>query len=277
MNGSALTSDPRHQPEPLGSVLVEGRPAPPPAPPRPPLPSHQPHKPGILPTVQSLVTIVVVAVFIVTFTVQPFRIPSGSMEPTLLVGDFLLVDKQVPTDSIALPTTTIRRGDVVVFHFPVDPSLHLVKRVVGIPGDHIRLRGGRVLVNGLSLSEPYAVYRPAGRDNYRDNFPRLQSADPEIDSRWWIRMRKLIDNGELIVPDGNYFVLGDNRNDSEDSRYWGFVPVENIVGRPLLVYFSLRQGGDDNDLLALPHSAEPAAPSSGHSFARWNRTLRVIH
>jgi signal peptidase I len=124
--------------------------------------------------------------------------------------------------------------------------------------------------------EPYAIYRPAGRDNFRDNFPRLQSADPEIDSRWWVRMRKLIDNGELIVPAGNYFVLGDNRNDSEDSRYWGFVPAENIVGRPLLVYFSLRQGADDSDLLALPHSSEAPTDSTGLSFARWNRTLRII-
>ncbi|WP_084080623.1 signal peptidase I [Edaphobacter aggregans] len=279
MSGPALTSAPIHEPaKPLaGSVLVEGRPTPPPPTPEPPR-AHHPHKPGILPAVQSLVTIIVIAVFVVTFTVQPFRIPSGSMEPTLLVGDFLLVDKQPPTDTVFLPPASIHRGDVIVFHYPLDPSVHLVKRVVGIPGDHIRLRGGHVLVNGLSLTEPYAIYRPAGRDNYRDNFPRLQSADPEIDSRWWIRMRKLIDNGELIVPDGNYFVLGDNRNDSEDSRYWGFVPAENIVGRPLLVYFSLRQGADDNDLLALPHSPQPSPTSpTGLSFARWDRTLHVIH
>jgi signal peptidase I len=262
-------------PEPLaGAVLVDGNPTPPPAPTQ-----HQhphAHRPGILPAVQSLITIIVVAVFIVTFCVQPFRIPSGSMEPTLLIGDFLLVDKQTPTDTTLLPAASIHRGDVIVFHYPVDPNLHLVKRVVGIPGDHIRLRGGHVLVNGLSLTEPYAIYRPAGRDNFRDNFPRLQSADPEIDSRWWVRMRKLIDNGELIVPAGNYFVLGDNRNDSEDSRYWGFVPAENIVGRPLLVYFSLRQGADDSDLLALPHSSEAPTDSTGLSFARWNRTLRII-
>jgi signal peptidase I len=280
MSGPVLTSDPRHEsPETLaGSVLVKGRPTPPP-PPEPPNHSSHLHKPGILPSVQSLVTIIVVAVFIVTFSVQPFRIPSGSMEPTLLIGDFLLVDKQPPTDSVFLPPATIHRGDVIVFHYPIDSSLHLVKRVVGIPGDHIRLRGGHVLINGLSLTEPYAVYRPAGRDNFRDNFPRLQSADPEIDSRWWIRMRKLIDNGELIIPDGNYFVLGDNRNDSEDSRYWGFVPAENIVGRPLLIYFSLRQGADDGDALALPHSpqSDSAAPRSGPSFARWDRTLHIIH
>jgi signal peptidase I len=114
-------------------------------------------------------------------------------------------------------------------------------------------------------------------DNFRDNFPRLQSADPSIDSRWWVRMRKLIDDGDLIIPAGNYFVLGDNRNDSEDSRYWGFVPRENIVGRPLLIYFSLRQG----DGYAYPQAAgitlpPPAGESPLLRFARWDRMFRIV-
>ncbi|WP_260703600.1 signal peptidase I [Edaphobacter flagellatus] len=234
---------------------------------------HQRH--GFLPAVQSLTSIIVVAVFIVTFAVQPFRIPSGSMEPTLLIGDFLLVDKQVADSSPLLPATRIHRGDIVIFHYPVDPSIHLVKRVVGVPGDHVRLRGGHVLINGRNIDEPYAVYRPSAPDNFRDNFPRLESADPEIDSRWWVRMRRLVDNGELIVPTGDYFVLGDNRNDSEDSRYWGFVPEENIVGKPLLIYFSLRQNADDTRVAAaLPRSGELATGLFG--FARWDRILRVI-
>jgi signal peptidase I len=231
--------------------------------------------------VQSLIAIIVVAVFIVTFTVQPFRIPSGSMEPTLLVGDFLFVDKQLTEDSIGsvfLPPPSIHRGDVIVFHFPLHPDLHLIKRVVGIPGDHIRLRNGHVLVNGLRLDEPYAFYSPSGPDNFRDNFPRLQNADPAIDSRWWIRMRKLIDDGGLIVPAGNYFVLGDNRNNSEDSRYWGFVPSENIVGRPLMIYFSLRQGDGSGYVSARTAgiALQPPDQAGPLRFARWERIFRIV-
>jgi len=151
---------------------------------------------------QSLLYIIIVAIFIITFAVQPFRIPSESMEPTLMVGDFLLVAKQdfpVPTDALPLPSTPIRRGDVVVFHYPIDPSIHLVKRVIGMPGDHLRLRDGRVFINGRALNEPYAVYRPGPSDNFRDNFPRLSNPDPDVTSNWWIQMKSLVNHGELTV------------------------------------------------------------------------------
>lgn len=237
--------------------------------------------PSLLHAIQSLIYIIVVAVFIITFCVQPFRIPSGSMEPTLLIGDFLLVNKQGPSlgdaDSL-LPPSRIRRGDIIVFHYPVDPSIHLVKRVVGMPGDHLKLRDGRVFINGSPLSEPYAMYIPTGPDSFRDNFPRLQSADPNIDSRWWIRMRTLIDEGELIIPADNYFVLGDNRNNSEDSRYWGFVPRSAIVGQPLLVYFSLRLGSTDSPAFTVRASGRERSTviDSFADFARWDRTLQVV-
>ena len=239
---------------------------------------------GILTALQSLLTLIVIAIFIITFTVQPFRIPSESMEPTLLVGDFLLVDKQAAAPDGSgglLPPAVIHRGDVIVFHDPVDSSLHLIKRVIGIPGDRLRLRQGRVYIDGRSLTEPYAVYRPSPPDNFRDNFPRLRVADPAIDSHWWIRMRSLIDNGELIIPTGNYFVLGDNRNDSDDSRYWGFVPRNAIVGKPLLIYFSLRQrSADDVPALTPPATVLNRRPSSRVdailNFARWSRTLHII-
>ncbi|RZU42325.1 signal peptidase I [Edaphobacter modestus] len=283
MSGPSLTSASPPEVHPSMGFVAAPRRIPPSEPRGPHQPQGHSHipKPGILPAVQSLIVIIVVAVFIVTFTVQPFRIPSGSMEPTLLIGDFLFVDKQVTADSIGslfLPPPSIHRGDVIVFHFPLHPDVHLVKRVVGIPGDHLRLRNGHVLVNGLRLDEPYAFYRPSGPDNFRDNFPRLQNADPAIDSRWWIRMRKLIDDGGLIVPAGNYFVLGDNRNNSEDSRYWGFVPSENIVGRPLMIYFSLRQGDGSGYISARPAGValQPSNQAGPLRFARWERIFRIV-
>ncbi len=247
----------------------------------------QRHPTGPLAAVQSVVYLIVVAIFIIAFSAQPFRIPSGSMEATLLIGDFLLVNKQLVSASSGnhpLPATSIRRGDVIVFHYPVEPSLHLVKRVIGLPGDRIRLRDGRVYIGGQRLNEPYAVYTPAEPDSFRDNFPRMQSAEPGIDSRWWIEMRRRIDHGDLVVPAGEYFVLGDNRNNSEDSRYWGFVPRAAIVGKPFLIYFSLRQA-ERNDFPAMPQfdaslrSTRIKESVMDHlaDFARWDRTLRVIY
>jgi signal peptidase I len=253
-------------------------------------PTHRHHhahhdRPSVFTALQSLLHLIVIAIFIITFCVQPFRIPSESMESTLLVGDFLLVDKQAAAPDGAgtlLPPAGIHRGDVIVFHDPVDATLHLVKRVIGLPGDHLRLREGRVYINGHALAEPYAVYRPSPPDNFRDNFPRLQSADPEIDSHWWIRMRSLIENNELIIPTGNYFVLGDNRNDSEDSRYWGFVPREAIVGKPLVIYFSLQpQESYESSNLTQSATANPSRRHPGKiesvvDFARWGRTFQIV-
>jgi signal peptidase I len=219
------------------------------------------HHHSMLHAFQSLLYIVVIALFVMTFTMQPFRIPSASMEPTLLVGDFLLVNKEISTGRFPAlaPANLIRRGDLIVFHYPVDPALHLVKRIVGLPGDRLRLRDGRVWIDGRALSEPYAVYLPSGADSYRDDFPRMDRADPAVDSRWWVQMHSLVANGELTIPPDSYFVLGDNRNNSEDSRYWGLVPRAAIVGKPFLIYFSLK---------------EPAV--SLMNLARWDRTLRIV-
>jgi signal peptidase I len=240
---------------------------------------------GLLQVFQSLVNIVVIALFIITFSVQPFRIPSASMEPTLLVGDFLLVDKQVGLEvppRIFAPASEIHRGDVVIFHYPIDASLHLVKRVIGLPGDRLRMRDGHVFIDGKALIEPYAVYRPAELDRYRDDFPRMMSADPGIDSRWWIQMRTLVSHGELTVPAESYFVLGDNRNDSEDSRYWGFVPRAAIVGKPLLIYFSLNQSNDMQgrtlaDAMQAGGVQHVNLADSLVDFARWDRMMHRVH
>lgn len=283
----ADTSSPVHIP----AVSIDDRePARPHSLPAAPSRTEHHERSGLLGSLQSLLHLIVIAIFIITFCVQPFRIPSESMEPTLLVGDFLLVNKQSAVADKSrglLPSASIHRGDIIVFHDPVDASLHLIKRVIGIPGDHLRLHNGRVLIDGQPLTEPYAVYRPSPPDNFRDNFPRFHTADPEIDSHWWIRMRSLMDDGDLIIPAGNYFVLGDNRNDSDDSRYWGFVPRDEIVGKPLFVYFSLRQrgAGDGNGTNPLAEGALADTPDRAHrsgidallDFARWGRTFRIVH
>jgi signal peptidase I len=238
--------------------------------------------PGVLEMTRSLLLVLVIALFILTFIVQPFRIPSESMERTLLVGDFLLVNKIAfapPGNwSWLLPYRPVERGDVVVFHFPPDPPEHVVKRVIGLPGDHIHLENGLAWINGRQLDEPWAVFEPAYPDDFRDSFPTQLYTDPGVDARWWMEMRREVRGGDLVVPADEYFVLGDNRNFSRDSRYWGFVPRDHIVGRPLVIYFSLREPsatdvaeltddrlGQKNDLV-----------ERIEDFARWNRFLRVV-
>lgn len=215
-----------------------------------------PRGPSAWETAAALLRVLVVGIFLLTFAVQPYRIPSGSMIPTLQVGDFVLVSKTdygprmgeggwSRVERLLLPPASIRRGDLVVFHFPPDPSHDLVKRVVGLPGEHLRLHDGRVFVDGRPLNESYAFYTPAQPEVFRDEFPNLHEADPNVDPHWWLALRRsLTPDGALTVPVGSYFVLGDNRNNSEDSRYWGFVPRAMIVGRPLLVYFAVPNGAD---------------------------------
>ena len=179
-------------------------------------PAHDSHAhlvfPNLLDTFRSLLSIIVIALFVLTFVVQPFRIPSESMERTLLVGDFLLVNKAVwgPPGvwHWLLPYQQVKRDDVIVFHFPLDPSDHVVKRVVGVPGDHIRLQNGVVCINGQKQNEPFAVFEGAYQDNFRDQFPAKLYTDPGVDTHWWMQIRRDVQNGELVVPPGLYFVLG---------------------------------------------------------------------
>ncbi len=221
-------------------------------------PSHlarRPSPPSELTTLAALLRVSVVGMFLLTFGAQPFRIPSGSMEPTLQIGDFVLVSKTAFGPRAAkgawsrlerqiLPPAAVHRGDLVVFHFPPNPTRHLVKRVVALPGERLHLQDGRVFLNGKPLPETYARYTPAQPDVFRDEFPNLHEADPNIDPHWWLTLRRVAVNGEVTVPPDAVFVLGDNRNNSEDSRYWGFVPRAAIVGRPFLVYFSVPNGAD---------------------------------
>jgi signal peptidase I len=246
--------------------------------------------PTPLETVRSLMSIIVVALFALTFLLQPFRIPSESMERTLLVGDFLLVNKMIYGKQgvweYLLPYRQVQRGDIIVFHFPLNPAEHVVKRVVGVPGDRIHLVNGVVYINGKVVTEPYAVYETAGEDPFRDQFPAGGYTNPGIDPQWWEQMRGKVQNGELVVPADSYFVLGDNRNHSRDSRYWGFVPRANIVGRPFVIYFSLRQAST-TDLPELPEiragasSDDKLRPENTivdkiADFARWDRMFHVV-
>jgi signal peptidase I len=236
-----------------------------------------------LTSLQSLLATVVIAVFVITYIVQAFQIPSESMENTLLIGDYLLVDKLCygggGVGDPIIPYRQIHRGDIIVFHYPVNPAQHFVKRVVGIPGDRIRLIKKRVFINGVALNEPYVRFFKSEPNPFRDDFPRLDVLDPGINAEWWVQMPKLVEDNQLIVPQGYYFAMGDNRDDSSDSRYWGFVPRENIIGRPLLIYWSIRN--QDNDLQGSASVGDRLyhfAYSVTHFFqiTRWDRTFRLV-
>lgn len=253
-----------------------------------------PHLPTLAQALASLLQTVVVATFVLTFLLQPFLIPSESMERTLLVGDFLLFNKQIyaPADRIAgwlLPYRHVQRGDIVVFHHAQPPML--IKRVVGLPGDRLRITKGQVFVNGSPLDEPYAAFEPAPCSPARDNFPGDILSDPDfrmqVDPDWWRQVESLTHNGELVVPQGEYFVLGDNRNHSLDSRFWGFVPAQAIIARPLVIYFSLSRPSTTDVQQIAQLSPQPGADDRlGHEpdlaervagFARWRRIFHVVH
>ena len=235
-------------------------------------------------SLQSLLGTIVIAVFVITFIVQAFQIPSESMMDTLLVGDYLLVNKLCYGGSgfgnHLMPYQKIKRGDIIVFHYPVDPKQHFVKRVIGVPGDHLRMVSKVVWINGKPLAEPYVRFQEPANDMFRDNFPRTDIAGIWMEGKWWLEMRKLVDDGQLIIPEGHYFVMGDNRDDSQDSRYWGFVPRENIIGRPLLIYWSVQSWDRERPFASsISGKIYHFAYSVTHMFqiTRWNRTFRLVN
>ncbi len=236
----------------------------------------------LISSIQSLAGTVVIAIFVITFAVQAFQIPSESMENTLLVGDYLLVNKLCyggagPGDHV-MPYQKIARGDIIVFHYPVDPKQHFVKRVIGLPGDRLKMVNKKVFIDGKPLDEPYVRFIEPPNNLFRDDFPRVDIPAYGLEGKWWLQMRKLVEDGELIVPEGHYFVMGDNRDDSQDSRYWGFVPQENIIGRPLVIYWSV-QDWDRNSETSFSGRLQHLGYAFTHIFqiTRWNRTLRLIH
>jgi len=222
---------------------------------------------------------IVFLLFGITTIAQPFVIPSSSMEDTLLVGDHVVVDKVVyaPPGALSrhlLPYNDVRRGDIIVFRYPVDIRLNYVKRCIGVPGDRIRLVNKELYLNGRKVSEPYAVHKTEYILPYRDNFP--SGPDMQVFDRAREMLRANVVNGELVVPPDQYFAMGDNRDNSLDSRYWGFVPRENILGTPTLIWWSydaptekLASGNIDID-----HIIDMVL----HFFTktRWKRTFQLV-
>jgi signal peptidase I len=220
---------------------------------------------------------IILLLFGTTSLLQAFVIPTGSMEDTLLIGDHLLVDKlsYAPPGSISravLPYTDVKRGDIIVFRYPVDIQQTFVKRCIGVPGDRIHLVDKKLWLNGKPVDEPYVYYKTEFIDQYRDNFPREPNipTEPAHDM-----LAKHVENGEVVVPPGFYFAMGDNRDQSLDSRYWGFVPRANIVGKPLIIYWSYEASTDALTNIGVDHFLDLIKHFP--TKTRWNRTFRLIH
>jgi signal peptidase I len=245
--------------------------------------------------VASICSVLVVGLFILTFLGQNFVIPSGSMEDTLLVGDHLVVDRiTLAPPAKWMPLVHYRepkRGDIVVFLKPVaDPDPvdgsptypFLVKRLIGVPGDHIHLRDGIVILNGVAQNPPKegreAPANPGEKD-FLDEFPSIPPAqDASATEAWSVDAPNHIVNGDLVVPPGHYFMMGDNRHNSLDSRYWGFVPRENIVGRPLFNYWSFITPEDQYEQPGIGNSVAWMGHVALHFLTetRWKRTFHII-
>lgn len=239
----------------------------------------------------SICSVLVVGLFIMGFIFQNFVIPSGSMEKTLLIGDHVLVDRI----TLAPPTNwapfvhyrPVKRGDIIVFlkPNPETPDLILVKRAIGIPGDRIHLRHGVLYLNGVAQNEPYAgmptengnfedAYQP-----YRDDFPAIAPApDAQLTELWREDLPTHIQGDDLVVPPGKVFAMGDNRTESLDSRYWGFVPMENIMGRPMFVYWSFQTPADQEDKTSMSDRLAFMVHIVTHFFSgtRWSRTFHIV-
>jgi len=235
----------------------------------------------------SLAAVLVTGLFIITFVVQAFEIPSSSMEETLLIGDHVFVNRIqfAPKSSWVgplLPYRDVHFQDIVVFLHPDPPQAgtYVVKRIIGVPGDRIHLRNGVVYRNGVALNEPYIDHdRDNPDDDYRNNFPAVSPSEGEgLSAKWMDELPSHIEGGDLVVPPGHYFAMGDHRGVSLDSRYWGFIPKENVIGRPMFIYWSLETPADqyqktglDDRLLFMGHVVL-------HFFdkTQWRRTLRIV-
>jgi len=249
-------------------------------------PRVEAHRGSLVDFLESLLVTILLVLFGTTFVVQAFKIPSQSMEPTLLVGDHLLVNKFVFEGSGAwyekfLPYRPVRRGDIIVFRFPYDDHLHYVKRVIGLPGDRIRIADQQLYINDSLVFEPYVYHDPSAYDPLSDNFPPPPGhfIAMGLRSEWANQIQNYLREGELVVPPGHYFVMGDNRESSLDSRYWGFVDRRAIIGRPILIYWSVQATAGDYADRSLLGSLRGIAGALLHlpSETRWHRMLRTVH
>jgi len=234
----------------------------------------------------SLAAVLVTGLFIITFVMQAFEIPSSSMEKTLLIGDHVFVNRIqfAPKSSWIgplLPYRDVRFRDIVVFLHP-DPhenGIYVVKRIIGLPGDRIHLRNGVVYRNGVALDEPYVDHDADTEDAYRNNFPSVPPEDsPNMSSNWLVDLPSYIHGDDLVVPPGHYFGMGDHRGVSLDSRYWGFIPKENIIGRPMFIYWSFETPGDQYHKTSWGDRVLFLGKVVLHFFdeTRWRRTLQVV-
>jgi signal peptidase I len=238
---------------------------------------------------ESLLVTVILALFFTSFIVQAYQIPSPSMETTLLVGDHLLVNKFVFGGrglwyESVLPYRPIHREDIIVFKFPFADHTHYVKRVIGLPGDRLRIVDQIVYINGELLREPYVVHSPGIAEPYGDNFPPTPGTGAYIPAgmvqkEWRDEIFRHVRGEDLVLPQHKFFAMGDNRDRSWDSRYWGFVDEDAIMGRPMFIYWSLDTvPGDGGDETASGR-ASGMADLILHlgSRTRWSRMFRPVH
>lgn len=220
----------------------------------------------------------IILVFATTAIAQPFVIPSSSMEDNLLVGDHLIVDRLAyappgPFSRHLLPYDPVRRGDIIVFRYPLNIKEDYIKRVIGVPGDRIHIVNKQVFLNGKKLNEPYKFHKSEYIDSYRDNFPSTPNIG--LPPSALDMLNNHVVNGDVVVPSDHFFAMGDNRDNSADSRYWGFVPRENIKGKPLVIYWSYEASTEDLVDFTFHHFIDLAQ----HFFTRtrWRRTFLLIH
>ena len=223
---------------------------------------------------------ILLLLFLTTTLVQAFVIPTGSMEDTLLIGDHLLVDKLAyaptgPVSKYILPYSDVKRGDIIVFRYPVDIRQTFVKRAIGVPGDRLKIVNKQLYLNGVPLTEPYKYHKTDYTDSYRDNFPGEPNVS--VDPRASNMLTNAVVNGEVVVPPGQYFAMGDNRDSSLDSRYWGFVPRDHIIGKPLIIYWSYDAPTDqlNNPAISFDHVLD--LMQNFFTKTRWKRTFMLIH